>query len=176
MMFSFAQENDSKPKKESKVKSKYGIRAATNISILDFEKPDDVSIPHNHRNGWAFGFFGEFMCSNNLGLYTEILFSTEGAKQEELRVDFLEMPIMLRYKIGERVSLNLGPQVNLKIHEYEDGYKNFTFSGLAGIEFMVTKDIFIDARYNYGFMNVFDDDTNVEAMGRNMQFGVGFKL
>ncbi|SFO01762.1 Outer membrane protein beta-barrel domain-containing protein [Bizionia echini] len=153
----------------------YGVRVGYNISNLDFEP--DATFDNQHRNGFAIGFFGEYDLSASIGLAPEIQFSAEGAKDRELRVDYIQAPILLKFRIGDRLSLGAGPLVGVKVHEFEDGYRNFSFSGVGALEFMITDEIFIDARYHYGVTNILDDNpVGLEATNTNIQIGIGVKI
>ncbi|GGG49870.1 porin family protein [Bizionia arctica] len=152
----------------------FGVRAGLNISNLDFKPNPDFE--NTHRNGFAFGFFAEYDLSETLGIAPELQFSGEGAKSKDLRIDYIQLPILLKYRFGDRFSVGAGPMVGVKVWEFEDGYKNFAFSALGGVEFFITDIIFIDARYSYGFTNVIDDDSYYEAKNSNIQIGVGVKI
>lgn len=152
----------------------YGIRAGINISNLDFEPAPLFG--NTHRNGFAFGFFAEFDLNDSLAIMPEIQYSSEGAKEKEFRVDFLQAPIFFKFRISDKLSAGAGPVVGVKIHEEGDGFRNFALSGQAGLEFMITQEIFIDARYTYGFTNLLDEITGYEAKNVNMQFGIGYKM
>ncbi len=154
--------------------SLYGVRTGVNVSNLDFK---DIPISENaHRNGYFIGFFAEYGLSSSIALAPEIQFSAEGAKERNLRIDYIQVPILLKFNIGDRFQIGAGPQIGVKVHEFEDGYKNFAFSGTGGLDFMVTDEIFLSARYTYGLTNIFDDVMVVEATNSNMQFGVGIKI
>lgn len=153
----------------------YGVRVGYNISNLDFEP--DPTFSNTHRNGFAIGFFGEYDLSASVGLAPEIQFSAEGGKERELRVDYIQMPILVKFRIGDKLSVGAGPLVGVKVHEFEDGYRNFGFSGVGALEFMITDEIFIDARYHYGVTNILDDNpVGLEAKNTNIQFGIGVKI
>ncbi|WP_452221947.1 porin family protein [Lacinutrix salivirga] len=154
----------------------YGVRAGYNISNLDFEDEFATTVPHNHRNGFAIGFFAEYGVSKKVSIAPEIQFSAEGSKQESLRIDYIQMPILVKFKLSDKLSIGVGPQASLKGHEYEDGYKNFAFSGIGGLEFMISDEFFFDARYTYGITNVFDDEVGIEAKNANIQIGFGVKF
>ena len=154
--------------------SLFGIRAGLNISNLDFE-PSPI-FDNTHRNGFAIGFFGEYDLSKSVAIAPEIQFSAEGAKDKDLRIDYIQIPVLMKYRFGERFSVGAGPMAGVKVWEHEDGYKNFAFSVVGGLEFFVTNDIFIDARYHYGFTNVLDDESAFEAKNSNIQIGVGVKI
>ncbi|AEH02488.1 porin family protein [Lacinutrix sp. 5H-3-7-4] len=153
----------------------YGVRAGYNISNLDFD-PDPTGFANKHRNGFAIGFFGEYSLSNSLAIAPEIQFSAEGANDEGIKIDYLQMPIVFKYKIGDRFAIGVGPQASLKTHDYEDGLKNFAFSGIGGIEYMLSDEFFLDFRYSYGLTNIFDDETELDAINTNMQIGFGLKF
>ncbi|WP_044398395.1 porin family protein [Lacinutrix sp. Hel_I_90] len=154
----------------------YGVRAGYNISNLDFEPDVPAGIENRHRNGIAVGFFSEYYVSENVSFAPEIQFSAEGAKAEFLRINYIQMPLFLKYKITEVVAIGVGPQVSVKGHDYKDGQQNLAFSGLGGLEYSLTDNFFLDVRYSYGFTNVFDDETNIEAKNTNMQIGFGVKF
>ena len=155
--------------------TKYGVRAGLNISNLDF---DDAPFHDNmHRNGFMIGFFGEYGLSKTVSLMPEIQFSAEGAKHESLRLDYLQLPVLFKFRLSDKIAAGLGPQVSLKVHEFEDGINNFAYSGVAGVEVKLSYSLFVDARYTYGFRNVFDEDLiNAKAINTNFQFGFGFKF
>ncbi|WP_178985028.1 porin family protein [Winogradskyella helgolandensis] len=153
----------------------YGVRGALNVSNLDFDP--DANFENKHRNGFAFAGFADFNLSDNLSLLTELQWSAEGGKERNLRADYLKLPILLRFSISDDLLLGVGPQVALKTWEYEDAFSTFVFSGVAGVEYMITDELFLDARYYYGITNILDEDlTDVEAKNHVIQFGFGIKL
>jgi len=154
---------------------RYGVRGALNVSNLDFEP--DADFENQHRNGFAFGGFVEFNLADGISLMPELQWSAEGGKDESIRADYIQMPIQLRFTLSDRFTIGGGPQVALKTWKNEDAFATFTFSGVAGIEYMVTSEIFVDARYSYGITNILDEDlTNLRAKNHVMQFGVGIKI
>ncbi|MBU2927209.1 porin family protein [Winogradskyella psychrotolerans] len=153
----------------------YGVRGALNVSNLDFDP--DANFENKHRNGFAFAGFVDFNLSDNLSLLTELQWSAEGGKERNLRADYLKLPILLRFSISDDLLLGVGPQVALKTWEYEDAFSTFVFSGVAGVEYMITDELFLDARYYYGITNILDEDlTDIEAKNHVIQFGFGIKL
>lgn len=154
----------------------YGVRAGYNISNLDFEPEVPAGVENAHRNGFAIGFFAEYKVSGDLSFAPEIQFSAEGAKEEFIRIDYIQLPLLLKYQLSESLSIGLGPQVGLKGHDYEDGQQNLAFSGLGGLEYKLSDEFFLDLRYSYGLTNIFDDDTNLEAKNTNIQIGFGLKF
>ncbi|MDY2586527.1 porin family protein [Winogradskyella aquimaris] len=155
---------------------RYGVRGALNVSNLDFDP--DATFENKHRNGFAFAGFAEFGFTEELALHTELQWSAEGGKDEDLRADYIQMPILLKLSTSDRLSFMAGPQVALKTWKNNDGFSTFAFSGVVGAEYMITDELFVDARYSYGLTNILDEDDipNLEAKNHVMQFGFGIKI
>ncbi len=154
----------------------FGVRAGFNITNLNFEPEVPAGVLNAHRNGLAIGFLAQIVISDKFSVTPEIQFSAEGAKDEAFRLDYIQLPIFFKYKICDKISVGVGPQVSLKAHDYEDGFKNIVYAGGVGVTYMITDEIFVDARYTLGLTNVFDSNTGLDATNENAQFGVGIKL
>lgn len=152
----------------------YGVRAGYNISDLDFD--DALILDHQHRNGFAIGFFAEYSLGDKLSIAPEVQFSAEGSKEEVLRINYIQMPVLFKFNLSDCLSFGIGPQASLKGHKYQDGLKNLAFSGIGGIEYMISDEFFLDARYSYGLTNIFDDELGLEAKNTNIQLGIGVKF
>ncbi|MDX1470359.1 MAG: porin family protein [Flavobacteriaceae bacterium] len=151
----------------------YGFRAGLNYSTLNFDSNDDDV---DGRYGLVVGGFIDHEFSEKLSLLAELQYSAEGAKQRELRADYIQLPLMLRYKIGEWFKVGLGPQGAIKVWSHEDGFQNVVFSGVAGIEYMFTDELFFDLRYSFGLSDVLDDEIPLDARNNYVQLGFGIKL
>ena len=154
--------------------TKYGVRAGLNVSNMDFDP--DATFRNDHRNGLMIGFFGEFGLSKSVAFAPELQFSSEGAKDDALRLDYIQVPAFFKFRLSEKFHLGFGPQVGIKVHETDDGIKNFAYSGVGGLEFKLTHTLFLDARYTYGFTNVFEDYVPFEGKNSTIQFGFGYKF
>lgn len=152
----------------------YGIRGGYNISNLNFD--EIPTFENKHRNSFYIGFFADFRMSNSVSIVPEIQFSPEGANNEDLHLDYIQAPILFKFKVSPKLRLAVGPQVGLKSHKYEDGVKNWAYSGVGGFEYKLNEMLFIDLRYTYGMSNIFDDYLNFEAKNTNIQFGVGYQF
>ncbi|MGB3605878.1 MAG: porin family protein [Psychroserpens sp.] len=153
----------------------YGVRAGINISNLDFDP--DATFSNQHRNGFAFGGFVDHGFTESFSGYVEIQYSAEGAKADDLRADYIQMPILARFSIGDNLTIGAGPMVSLKTWKDDDAFATFAYSGVGGIEYMITDELFIDARVHYGLSNILDDDIEgLEAQNTTFQFGFGIKI
>jgi len=153
---------------------KYGVRGGYNISNLDFEGATPIT--NAHRNSIYIGFFGDIRLSKTVSLVPELQFSAEGAKVEVWQLDYIQAPILLKFRFSEKIHVGIGPQVGLKVNKVDDGVKNMAYSGVAGLEYKLSYMLFADVRYTYGITNVFDDTLPFEAKNRNIQIGVGYKF
>ncbi|WP_299229402.1 porin family protein [uncultured Psychroserpens sp.] len=153
----------------------YGVRGGFNISNLDFDP--DADFENKHRNSIAFGGFVDFGISDTFSILTELQYSAEGGKGETLKADYIQLPIMARLSFGDKFTVGVGPMVSLKTWKNRDGFSTFTYSGVGGVEYMLTDELFIDARVHYGLSNILDEDlTDVEAQSTTFQFGFGIKI
>lgn len=153
----------------------YGVRGALNVSNLDFDP--DADFVNQHRNGFAFGGFVDFGFTDKVSLLTELQWSAEGGKDEALKANYIKLPILLRIALSDRFTVGVGPQPALKTWKDRDGFSTFVVSGVAGIEYMITDELFIDTRVSYGITNILDQDlTDAKAKNHVIQFGFGIKL
>lgn len=153
----------------------YGVRGGVNISNLDFDP--DATFTNQHRNGFAFGGFVDYGVSDNFSVLVEIQYSAEGAKADELRADYIQLPILARFALGDKFTFGVGPMASLKTWKNQDAFSTFTFSGVGGIEYMINDELFIDARVHYGLSNILDEDLDgIEAQNTTFQFGFGIKI
>lgn len=153
---------------------KYGIRGGLTNSNLNFDGTPTVE--NKHRNSIYIGAFAEIGLSKIFAIAPELQFSAEGANEEVLHLDYIQVPILFKFNLNSRLSLGAGPQVGLKVHKEDDNMVNFAYSGVAGIEYKLNYAMFIDARYTYGFRNIFDDNVGVSATNTNFQLGIGYKF
>lgn len=155
--------------------TKYGVRAGLNISNLDFTP--DADFQNLHRNGFAFGGFVDYGFTELISLQVELQYSAEGGKADDLKADYIQMPLMLRFHLGDKFTIGAGPMASLKTWKNQDAFSTFSFSGIGGVEYMITDELFIDARFSYGITNILDEDfEGIEAKNNNIQIGIGIKI
>ncbi|MGB5419546.1 porin family protein [Algibacter sp.] len=153
---------------------KFGVRGGYTISHLDFES--EPIGDNKHRNSMYIGFTAHMFVSRTLSIVPEIQFSAEGAREETLNLDYIQMPVLFRFRFSEKFHASLGPQIGLKVHKVDDGMKNLGYSGVIGADYKINYAIYVEARYNYGLRNVFDEYLDMNAKNRNIQLGVGYKF
>ncbi|MFP2996733.1 porin family protein [Spongiivirga sp. MCCC 1A20706] len=150
---------------------KYGFKIGANFADLTFEGKDVADT----RNGFATGFFINYSINDKFKVQPELQYSAQGSKQ--FRVEYLQLPIMAKYVVTKNFNLQLGPQVGLKIHEFQDGLKNLDYAAVGGIGINIIENVEFDIRYAFGLQQIFDDP-NVfqDSQHRYVQVTIAYTL
>lgn len=170
----------------------FGIKSGMNITTTK----NLIAYPKN-RIGFYGGGFVTIPLDKKLFLQPELLYSTKGDKpynefsapNSTLRFNYLNLPILLGYKIDHKTSLLAGPELGvltsalLKIYKNKkfDASKNYPNKFDAaldiGISYNAIKSIGIEARYSYGFKTLsYKDDAGIlhnQNGGSNRVFQIG---
>lgn len=102
---------------------------------------------------------------NKISIQPELLYSQQGAefKVDDFDLDYINMPIMLKYYITGGLNIQAGPQFGFVIEDnvrdsVTEGFKteSFDLSGAAGLGFDLPLNLRIEARYIFGFTDVFE--------------------
>jgi hypothetical protein len=161
----------------------YGVRIGANLSSINSDDiPEDLE---DSRFGIVVGFLAEVPITQKWSIQPEFQYSSLGNDNESLKVDYLQLPIMLKYNFSELFNIHIGPQVGLKIWEWEDNssyetnFKTFDLSVVAGVGVNITENFFADLRYGFGVSNIIDNEGvpgDAEGSNRNIQLSIGYKL
>ncbi|WP_108868427.1 porin family protein [Aquimarina aquimarini] len=161
----------------------YGVRIGANLSSIS---SDDI--PENledSRLGIVAGFLAEFPITEKWSFQPEFQYSAIGNDDESLRVDYLQVPVFIKYNISDRFNVHIGPQAGIKIWEWEDNtstetnFNTFNLAAVAGIGVNITENFFADLRYGFGISNMIDDSNipgGAKGNTRNIQLSLGYKL
>jgi hypothetical protein len=136
--------------------------------------------------GFHVGFFGTFMLDDSFALQPEVLYSMQGAKFDDgdLKLDYIAVPVMLKYYVADAFSLELGPQVGFLVAAKEDGVdikndvKSIDFGINFGASYDITENFMLGARYNLGITRWQDQLFPGEAESKNSVFmiSLGYKF
>jgi len=173
---------------------KIGAKVGLNLANItgDFDG-DDLDA----KTGFNLGVFAEISLSDKLIFQPELLFSTQGAKSEEtnynysLKLNYLNIPLMIKYAVTDKFALELGPQVGFLLsaneeetfngetasdeEDVKDYFKSIDFGLNFGASFDVSEKIIIGARYNLGLSNISDiEDINVKNSLFSLSVGYRF--
>lgn len=171
-----------------------GAKFGANLGKIDgasFETSYKLSY---HAGGWV-----EFDLTKTLGIQPELLFSqttstvasgTNGViagltPNADLNLNYLTIPILLRYNLNPLITINLGPQYGILLNKssslLQNGQTALTsgdFSVLAGAQVNLGK-IRAYGRYIIGLTDIHDlsnINTPQSWKSQQLQVGVGLKL
>jgi len=171
-----------------------GIKAGANMTKLSGQSFDD-----GFDLGYQVGAFSEIDFGKRIGIQPEVLFSQVNTKKasgfnsiynnladpnatSDIQLKYLQIPILLRYNVGNFVTLNLGPQFSVKIDDNENlfrngenAFKNGDFAMVGGAQLNL-KRFRVYGRYNVGLNNLNDIDNKDEWKSQQLQLGLGIKL
>lgn len=163
--------------------STFGVRLGANLSSISSDDiPEDLE---DSRFGIVVGFLMEYPITEKWSVQPEFQYSSLGNDDESLRVDFLQLPIFVKYNFSDLFNVHLGPQVGLKIWEWEDNsttetnFNTFNLTAVAGVGVNITENFFADLRYGFGISNIIDDKDipgGADGTTRNIQLSFGYKL
>ena len=166
-----------------------GLKAGVNVSNFNggnFDNIDKKALVGFHAGG-----FVNFMFGDHFGIQPEVLFSTQGAKvkvateEENLKLSYINIPVMLKYRFTGGFYLEAGPQIGFKVSEdfgdqsTEDFAKSTDFSVAGGLGWHSSSGFGIGARYTAGVSKVGDldnSDLNPDFKNGVIQVGIFYTL
>ena len=128
------------------------------------------------------GVLVELKLGKSFSIQPELLYSTQGASYdnviEEVKAElgYISIPIMARIKLGETVSLDLGPQFSFlafKKVDFKTDVKDLDFGAGGGLTVNITKSIFLQGRYIAGLTEIGKNAEIKNAVGQ-LSVGVTF--
>ncbi|MFV8343074.1 porin family protein [Flavobacterium sp. XS2P39] len=130
----------------------FGAKAGLNLATITNADGSSTLV------GFHVGFFAEFMLGENFAVQPELLYSTQGAEFDDgdLKLDYITIPVMLKYYVADSFSLEIGPQVGFLVSAEEvgvdikDDVKSTDFGLNFGAGYDVTPNLIIGVRYNLG--------------------------
>ncbi|HEY5745874.1 MAG TPA: porin family protein [Chryseolinea sp.] len=155
-----------------------GIKAGANFANLSTDNFSNSSITSYHA-----GVYANINFSEKWGVTPEVLWSAQGAELNNLKLktDFVTVPIMIRWRVIELISLEAGPQFNfltsadLDGNDVKDDLKNNTYSVAVGALVHLPLGLNGGVRYIIGMTDLTEDDSN-ELKDRTFQIYVGWTL
>jgi hypothetical protein len=171
-----------------------GIKGGANLS-----KVSGKSFNEEFDLGYQLGAFSEIGLGGNLGIQPEVLFSQVNAKRssgfnsiyqglasnnsnDEIKLHYLSIPILLRYNVSKLVTLHAGPEFSALIDHDENllqngekAFSNGDFAVVGGLQLNL-KRLRVYGRYNVGLNNINDIDEKDKWKNQQIQLGLGVKL
>ena len=143
---------------------KFGAKVGLNISNLKGDYPEEID-EQDSKTGIHLGVFAEYKINEKFTLQPELLYSIQGntygyknyydsgsyyeGADYNLNINYLNLPIIFKFKIIEKLSIDFGPQLGYvlsaktKINITED-------SRDPSQNYSIEIDMLNDATYNFG--------------------------
>ena len=150
---------------------KFKLGAKFGVNISSFTGTDLGSVTKKAMVGFHGGGYLN-IAIGKFALQPEVLVSAQGAKLDSatgsgnLKLTYLTVPIMLRYRSGIGLVIEAGPQFGFKLGEnvgnstINDFGKNLDLAVAAGLGFQVKSGFGIGARYVIGLSKVGEFSTS----------------
>lgn len=187
---------------------KFGAKAGVNLATLSDDSPIDIS----GRTGFHLGFITEIRFSEKFSFQPEVLYSSQGAKtelsvtglgssEEDIKLDYVNIPLIAKYYFIPGLALEVGPQVGLLVkaerefkndftgelvsgtEDIEEDTKSMDYGVAAGLSYELPWGVFLSGRYNFGLSKVVEDFNDprdfrkyLEWKNRVIQLSVGYKF
>jgi hypothetical protein len=176
-------------------KINFGIKAGLNMSMLTGSKDQIMS----SNNGFFGGAILEYKILGKMAIQPELLFSAQGAKLESKdltfsitrKMDYLILPIMVKYYIKSGLFVEAGPQAGFLISANQDvenritnistsedikeATKDLDMAANVGIGYELLDKVVAQVRYCIGITNTSDlQNTNIK--NGVFQLSVGYKF
>lgn len=157
----------------------FGVKAGVNFSSIR-----DASGLDN-RTGFVAGIFLGGKLNDNLGVQADLLYSQQGAEFEfgSFDLDYINVPIVLKYFVSESLNIQLGPQFGVIINDdaqtllgetiNDIATNDFDISAVVGLGFDLPMGIRLDGRYNFGLTDV---SKNSEGKNSVITLAVGYSF
>jgi hypothetical protein len=174
---------------------KLGVKLGTNLNKISGQSFQDGFDLSYHVGGFAeidfnhkWGIQPEVLWSQSTtkrtnfdNLYPAIVNATT-SKDDKIKLDYLAIPILLRYNVGKILTLNAGPQFGILINQDnsfvkngQDAFKKGDFSMVGGAQLNFNF-LRIYGRYNIGLQNINDLGNQDKWTNQQIQLGLGLRF
>lgn len=190
-----------------------GMRGGANLSNVIAD--DEYGVDTKYRFGATGGIYANIPVNKNLSIQPELLYSGQGYNYDfsvardnyvydldtKIKMDYLTLPVLAKYKFENGLVLELGPQVSYlmegQINQIidkkigndvvetsstriylndRDLTKELDFSGVVGVGYELKGGYSINARYTHGFNDFtkHDDDIKVKNQYFSLTVAIPF--
>lgn len=172
---------------------KLGVKFGTSINKISGQ---------SFKDGFTFGYhvgaFSEIKLSNKFFLQPEVYFSEinvdsssdfkqiyanlTAEKIQGIKLGYLNIPLLLNYKVGKLMVLQVGPQYGILLNKNsalldngKQAFKTGEFSMVGGLQFKIAN-LRIYGRYVIGLQNINNIDNQETWKNESIQLGIGLSI
>lgn len=178
--------------------AKFGVKGGLNLA--NFEGDTD-GLDMKSKAGFHVGGFVAIKLSDKFTLQPEVLYSTQGAKADNIQqdingtiytadvdfnLDYVNVPLMVKYYAAEKFNIEFGPQVgfltaakvkatingNSAEQDVKDQFESVDFGVNVGAGYDFTEKLSAGLRYNLGLSNIAKTEPGDDSKLKNAVFSV----
>lgn len=154
-------------------------------------------VNHGMQLNYQAGLLMEYKFTPKFAIAPEVVFAAQGGKfkiaeigttkvENKYTMNYINVPVMLKYYVSPDFSFDLGPQVGFNVYskckvgelpvaDMKDLTEAVDFGVGLGGTYNLTDNAFIQARYTMGMTNAFKGEGN-DAKNGNIQVAFGMKF
>ena len=174
----------------------HGVKLGAKLGA-NLNKVSGKSFSEEFDLSYHVGGFLEIDITKKLGIQPEVYFNQATATRTstfntiyqanpnantDIKLNYLSIPILLRYNVGKVVTLQAGPQFsilmnndNTLLQNGRDAFKDGDLAMAAGLTLNL-KMLRVYGRYNIGLNNINDIDNQDKWKNQQLQLGLGLRL
>ncbi|GGA76462.1 hypothetical protein GCM10008015_16340 [Flavobacterium palustre] len=148
---------------------KFGVIAGADFATSKIEV-EGLNVSNN-TTAFFGGFFADFTASEKFHVQPELVIVTaDGGSQ-------LQLPILAKYYIADKVSVLAGPDLLFDLNEKIEGFKSFGVGIDFGAAYDINEHFMVEAKYNLGLTDFFEDaPSGYSAKVNGFFLGLGYKF
>lgn len=162
---------------------KFGVK--TGLNLANITGASDVDT--NNLIGFHIGAISEISVSDKFSVQPELLYTRQGSEignAFKIKLDYLAIPIMAKYYVMPKLSLELGPQVSFLVSDKiefegagipdaETDAASTDFGLNVGAGYKLDSGIFMQARYNFGISTISE---NPDLKNSVLKLSLGYQF
>ncbi|MES2410347.1 MAG: porin family protein [Bacteroidota bacterium] len=154
---------------------RFGVKAG--YQNTNFAGDADTDAASN----FYFGGLLDFAITQKFHVQPEVLYSMEGADNDETNLDFIRIPVMAKFYVAEGFNIQAGPEVAFVAGggDFKDSLKSMDFGVGLGAAYEMASGLMFDARYNLGLSDLNDDTASfgdAKITTTSFQIGLGYRF
>ncbi|MFC4095949.1 porin family protein [Euzebyella saccharophila] len=161
----------------------FGVKAGVNISNLGGDYYVGLG-SLGSRVAFHLGGVAEVPITDKISVQPELLYSSQGSNWdygsngENLKLDYVNLPILGKYHILQGLSAEAGPVVGFLVstNADDDQFKSLDIGFGIGASYQLANNIFFSLRYNKGIANINGEDFSGSSNNNVVQISAGYSF
>ncbi|WP_106793891.1 porin family protein [Aquimarina sp. Aq78] len=156
-------------------KIRLGAKGGLNLAFITGDNTKNL----DPITDFHFGAMAEIKVSNKFSLQPELIYSGQGYdtsidSEGIIALNYLNIPLIAKYYVTERLSLEAGPQIGFLLStkggtkDYKDLFKTTDFGMNFGLGYKLDNGLYFSARYNLGLTDI----NNIDGISDKNKNGV----